>query len=70
MTKREDAQLRALVAAAWPHRGTPALREHVERIEFWNLVRAIADGQLEELHTEALVKLDAELRRRQMPVTV
>ncbi len=66
MTPREELQLRALVAVAWKHRGTPALREHIDRIEDWNVMRVLARGELEELTTNALYALEAELRRRQI----
>ena len=66
MTPREETQLRALVAIAWKHRGSPALREHVEAILDWNVMRVLARGELDELRTDALLELERELRRRQL----
>ena len=66
MTSREATQLRALIWTAWPHRGTDALRGHVDAIEDWNALRAIARGELEELRTDALVTLERELRVRHL----
>jgi hypothetical protein len=66
VTPREESQLSALVWNAWPHRGTPALREHVDRIEEWDATRILARGELEELRTDALLALARELRRRQL----
>jgi len=65
VTPGEETQLRALVWAAWSHRGTPAIHEHVDRIEDWNTMRVLARGELEQLRTDALYALEAELRRRQ-----
>lgn len=65
MTAAEENQLRALVAIACSHRGTPLLRRDVERIIQWDALRAIANGELAELETKALRALEAELRRRQ-----
>jgi hypothetical protein len=39
VTAQEDAELAALLEAAWPHRGTPAIRQHVAEIETWNVMR-------------------------------
>jgi len=66
VTPREETQLRALVAIAWKHRGSPALREHVEAILDWNVMRVLARGELDELRTDALLELERELRRRQL----
>jgi hypothetical protein len=66
VTPREETQLRALVAVAWKHRGTPAMREHVEAILDWNLLRVLARGELDELRTDALLALESELRIRQI----
>lgn len=66
MTAAEENQLRGLVAIAWPHRGTSALREHVERIEEWDCLRAIARGELDDLRTDALYAVQTELRRREL----
>lgn len=61
----ESAQLRALIAAAWPHRGTPELREHAERIVEWHALRPIARGDVAAVRTLARNVLEAELHRQQ-----
>jgi len=66
VTPREETQLRALIWNAWPHRGTSALHEHVERIEDWDAIRVLARGELDELRTDALEAAVAELRRREV----
>jgi hypothetical protein len=66
VTPREETQLRALVAIAWKHRGTSALREDVAAIVDWNLMRVLARGELDELRTDAFLALEAELRIRQL----
>jgi hypothetical protein len=66
VTAAEETQLRGLVWAAWSSRGTPTLREHVAHIEDWNALRVLARGELDELRTDALLALEAELRRRQI----
>lgn len=61
----EQAELRALIADAWPHRGTPELREHAERIGEWAWLRALARIDLRAMSDAALARVDAELRRRE-----
>lgn len=64
LSPSEQAQLRALVYAAWPHRGTPRLAEHCERIVEWNELRALATIDLGAMRMTALEAVETELRQR------
>lgn len=64
MTAIEQAQLRALVYDAWPHRGTPELDRHIERIVDWGTLRWLTTIDLRAMRLDALGAVETELRRR------
>ena len=70
LTPQEAEQLRALVAAAWPHRHGPKARAFAEAIVDWHHLRPIARGDLIATKRMARDVLAYQLERTPPPLTI